>query len=60
MDSCGNVRMDQYWNYVAVPFFVITILFGLFVLFNIDEQQFASVLQTKSAIAQLRAEIGPT
>ena len=41
MDSCGNVGMDRYWNFVALPFFIITLLFGLFALYTVDEQQFA-------------------
>lgn len=62
MDSCGNVKMDKYWNFVALPFFIFTLLFGLFALFTADEHQFASTAQTKAAISQLRAELpkGPT
>jgi hypothetical protein len=57
MDSCGNVRMDRYWNFIALPFFIITLLFGLFALFTVDEQQFASSSQIKAAVAEARAAI---
>ena len=49
--------MDKYWNFVALPFFIFTLLFGLFALFTADEHQFASTAQTKAAINQLRAEL---
>jgi len=57
MDSCGNVRMDRYWNFVALPFFIITLLFGLFALFTVDEQQFASSSQIKAAVEEARAAV---
>jgi hypothetical protein len=59
MDSCGNVRMDRYWNFVGMPFFVITLLFGLYALFTVDEQQFATSAQTKAAVAELRSAVAP-
>lgn len=54
--------MDKYWNFVALPFFIFTLLFGLFALFTADEHQFATTAQTKAAISQLRADLpkGPT
>lgn len=57
MDSCGSVRMDRYWNFVAVPFFIGTLLFGTYVLFTADEQQFASLEQAKGAIDELQADV---
>ena len=55
MDSCGNVRTDRYWNFVALPFFIITLLFGLFALFTVDEQQFTTSSKVAAAVAELRA-----
>jgi hypothetical protein len=60
MDSCGNVRMDRYWNFVALPFFVVTLLFGLFALFTVDEQQFASTKVVQASVAELRGIVGTT
>jgi hypothetical protein len=57
MDSCGNVRMDRYWNFVALPFFIITLLFGLYALFTVDEYQFASTSQVASSSTELRAAV---
>jgi hypothetical protein len=57
MDSCGNVRMDRYWNFVAVPFFVITLLFGLYALFTVDEYQFAHTSQVADRSRELRTSI---
>ena len=59
MDSCGNVRTDRYWNFVAMPFFVITLLFGLYALFTVDEQQFTTTPKIAAAVAELRAQIRP-
>jgi len=60
MDSCGNVRMDRYWNFVAMPFFIITLLFGLYALFTVDEYQFASTSQVASSTTELRAATAVT
>jgi len=49
--------MDRYWNFIALPFFIITLLFGLFALFTVDEQQFASPSQVKAAVAEARVAI---
>lgn len=57
MDSCGNVRMDRYWNFVAMPFFVITLLFGLYALFTVDEHQFADSSQVAKSSSDLRSAI---
>ena len=57
MDSCGNVRMDRYWNFVAMPFFIITLLFGLYALFTVDEYQFAKTSQVAKSSADLRSAI---
>ena len=57
MDSCGNVRMDRYWNFVAMPFFIITLLFGLYALFTVDEYQFASKSQVASSSTEIRAAV---
>ena len=59
MDSCGNVRTDRYWNFVAMPFFIITLLFGLYALFTVDEQQFTTTPKIAAAVAELRAQIRP-
>jgi len=59
MDSCGNVRTDRYWNFVAMPFFVITLLFGLYALFTVDEQQFTTTPKIAAAVAELRAQLRP-
>jgi len=60
MDSCGNVRMDRYWNFVALPFFIVTLLFGLFALFRVDEQQFAPTPKIRSGIENLKLSLGQT
>jgi hypothetical protein len=60
MDSCGNVRMDRYWNFVALPFFIVTLLFGLFALFRADEQQFAPTPKIRSGIENLKLSLGQT
>jgi hypothetical protein len=57
MDSCGNVRMDRYWNFVAMPFFIITLLFGLYALFTVDEHQFASKSEIAQSSTELRAAV---
>jgi hypothetical protein len=49
--------MDRYWNFVAMPFFIVTLLFGIYVLFTVDEQQFASPEQAKAAIDQIQVDL---
>jgi hypothetical protein len=31
--------MDDYWNYIATPFFFVVLLFGMFVLFRVSKTQ---------------------
>ncbi len=31
--------MDDYWNYIATPFFFIVLIFGMFVLFRVSKTQ---------------------
>jgi len=40
--DCGSVSMDRYWNNVGTPFFFVVLGFGLFVLFTMNNIQFAS------------------
>jgi hypothetical protein len=49
--------MNRYWNFVAMPFFIITLLFGLYALFTVDEYQFASSSQLSSSFSELRAAV---
>jgi len=42
-----------------MPFFVITLLFGLYALFTVDEQQFTTTPKIAAAVAELRAQIRP-
>jgi PDZ domain-containing secreted protein len=56
MDNCGHVRMDRYWNFVAVPTFISTMLFGMYVLFTTDEVQFMSKLEVQDTIAQIKED----
>jgi len=56
MDNCGHVRMDRYWNFVAVPTFIGTMLFGMYVLFTTDEVQFMSAMEVHDSIAKIKAD----
>ena len=56
MDDCGHVKMDRYWNFVAVPTFVATMLFGLYVLFPTDEVQIHSAMQVHDTVGQLKRD----
>ena len=40
--DCGSISMDRYWNTIGTPFFFIVLGFGLFVLFTMNNIQFAS------------------
>jgi hypothetical protein len=51
--------MDRYWNFVALPFFIVTLLFGLFALFTVDEVQFAPTKTIQGAVAGLRSTVAP-
>lgn len=48
------VSMDQFWTRVALPFFLFTMGFGLYVLFRIGATQTASTSTVLSTIAALR------
>jgi len=56
MDDCGHVKMDRYWNFVAVPTFISTMLFGLYVLFTTDEVQMQNATQLHDAIGQMKRD----
>jgi len=56
MDNCGHVRMDRYWNFIALPSFVGILLFGLYILFTTDEVQFATSSQLDTMTRSLVAE----
>jgi hypothetical protein len=56
MDNCGHVRMDRYWNFIAVPTFIATMLFGMYVLFTTDEVQFMSAIEVHSTIEEMKQE----
>jgi len=38
-----TISLEVFWNCIAIPFFLLTIAFGLFVLFNINGIQLANV-----------------
>jgi len=48
--------MDRYWNFVAVPTFVATMLFGLYVLFTTDEVQIQSAVQVHDTVGQIKKD----
>ncbi len=50
--------MDDYWNYIATPFFFVVLLFGGFVLFRVSKTQFASPEPIGDIIKGLR-KLGP-
>ena len=50
MDNCGKVQMNRYWNFVAVPTFIATMFFGIYVLFTTDEAHFASRDEVKDTV----------
>jgi hypothetical protein len=57
MDNCGDVQMNKYWNFVAVPTFIGTILFGLYVLFTTDEVHFASKDQIRDTVREVEQAV---
>ncbi len=48
--------MDRYWNFVAVPTFIATMLFGMYVLFTTDEVQFMNAIDVHDTIAQIKED----
>jgi len=54
MDNCGRVQMDRYWNFVAVPTFIATMLFGMYVLFTTDEVQFMDLVEVHSTVGKIK------
>jgi hypothetical protein len=54
MDNCGNVQMDKFWNFVAVPTFLGTMFFGIYVLFTTDEAHFATKAQITSSVQAIK------
>ena len=30
------MRMDRYWNFIAIPYFIIILLFGLYTIFSVS------------------------
>jgi hypothetical protein len=40
-----------------MPFFIITLLFGLYALFTVDEQQFTTSPKIAAAVEELRAAL---
>lgn len=48
------VNMDRYWNYVATPLFLVTLLFGMISLFSMSSVQFAAPERVRVAIDALR------
>jgi len=54
MDNCGKVQMNRYWNFVAVPTFIGTLFFGIFVLFTTDEAQFASKGEIRDTVQSVQ------
>lgn len=53
MEDCGHVKMDRYWNFVAVPTFICTMLFGLYVLFTTDEIQLVDASEVTDTIKEI-------
>ena len=49
--SSVNVNMNPYWNYVATPFLFVVVLFGMFVLFNLEPGYFRSMASVQAAAA---------
>ncbi len=35
-DAPPCMRMDRYWNYIAIPYFLSTLLFGLYAIFSVS------------------------
>jgi hypothetical protein len=50
------VNMDRYWNYVALPLFLVTRVFGLITLFSMNPVQFAAPERVRAAIDSLRRQ----
>jgi hypothetical protein len=46
--------MDRYWNFVAVPTFIATMLFGMYVLFTTDEVQFMDLVEVHSTVGKIK------
>jgi hypothetical protein len=30
------LRMDRYWNWIATPYFIVILLFGLYTIFSVS------------------------
>ena len=48
------VSMDQYWNYVATPLFLIILAFGVYVLFRVSSTQLVGAAPIATMINALR------
>ena len=46
--------MEIYWNVIALPLFMIVLLFGLFILFRMSGAQRATTSSVLAAVAALR------
>jgi hypothetical protein len=51
-----EICMDDYWNYIATPFFFVILLFGMFVLFNVSKTQFSGPFPIGDIIKGLRKQ----
>jgi hypothetical protein len=47
------VDMDNYWNYIGTPLFLIIMMFGIYVLFSLSSFQIVPYDSIRKAIADL-------
>lgn len=51
----STVSYDKYWAYVGIPYFFIVLLFGMYVLFNMDSVFLVSIKKMTPAFSTIAA-----
>lgn len=51
----STVSYDKYWAYVGIPYFFIILLFGMYVLFNMDSVFLVSIKKMTPAFSTIAA-----